>query len=695
MTGFRYRERVTRMRQAARLGEAVVPDWLGEVVRLHREPVPWAAMARATIAICGPLALAFAMGDRPVGVLVAMGGLLGTVVDKGGAYKARVKRVGSAAVLGGAAGLAVGSTIHGRGWVAVVALVVVAGVSALLSAISDTGSVTGLQLLIYASLGLGPLGGLHPWWHTAVGFVLGTVWALFLTVPGWLLSPRAAEQRSVAAVYEALAGQLRAVGQPGFAEAGPGVTSAFNAAYDSLLAARSAAAGRDRRMTYLLALLNQANLVSEAATVLDQEGQRPPPSVIEPLDSAADAIRNGRQPEIIALPWEPSPGALALQDALAGVARLMRGKAAPPTVSPAPKPPLARRATAWRHRMVGPFTRTFTLRLMACVGVAGVMSQMLPLARSYWVVLTVAIVLKPDFGSVFARAVQRGIGTVLGAVLGAVILAAVPYRPWLLVPFGVLAALLPYGQGRNYGLFATFLTPLVVVLIDLLSPTGWHLALDRLLDTLLGLAVVLLIGYAPWPLSWHAHLPGEVARTIRDVARYMQEALVTAWPHPPGKVAASGDSTRAPAADRGAAQAAAQPEYLSETGLPPSSQLRRQAYRALSDLRVEFQRTMSEPAMVSRRATAWWPALVGLEEVMDAVTATAVAIARGAAPPSPGAVRQLSTALHAVAGKVEGGTVHAAAVKLPADAPLKPVTEAVRSVLTVLASGKPPAVASR
>jgi uncharacterized membrane protein YccC len=122
------------MRGAARLREAVVPDWLAEVVRLHRAPVPWAAMGRAATAICGPLAVAFAVGQRAPGVLVALGGLLGIVADKGGPYAARVKRVGSAAVFGGAAGLAVGSFIHGRGWVAVVALVVVAGVSALLSA---------------------------------------------------------------------------------------------------------------------------------------------------------------------------------------------------------------------------------------------------------------------------------------------------------------------------------------------------------------------------------------------------------------------------------------------------------------------------------------------------------------------------------------------------------------------------------
>ena len=70
------------------------------------------------------------------------------------------------------------------------------------------------------------------------------------------------------------------------------------------------------------------------------------------------------------------------------------------------------------------------------MGAAGLVSEVLPLQRSYWVPLTVAIVFKPDYGSVFARALQRGIGTVVGAVAGAVLLALV-HGTWLLIPFGV------------------------------------------------------------------------------------------------------------------------------------------------------------------------------------------------------------------------------------------------------------------
>ena len=135
------------------LSAVVVPAWLAEVVRPRRAPVPWPEMTRAALAICVPLSVAYAAGRTSLGVLPATGGLLGTMADAGGPYLSRVKRVCSAAVFGGAAGLAIGAVTHGHGWLAVVALVAVAGVSGLLSARGDIGSVTGLQLLVYTSLG--------------------------------------------------------------------------------------------------------------------------------------------------------------------------------------------------------------------------------------------------------------------------------------------------------------------------------------------------------------------------------------------------------------------------------------------------------------------------------------------------------------------------------------------------------------
>ena len=661
----------------------VVPDWLADVVRPKKAPIPWPDMIRAVFAIWVPLAIGFITGRREIALLTAMGGLLSVMIDQGGPFRARVQRIGTAAVFGGAVGLTIGSVIHGRGWIAVIALVVIAGVSAILARLGAVGSATGLQLLIYSALGLGPLGALRPWWHTALGFIGGAVWGLVLIMPAWLLSPRGAEQSAVAGVYHAIADGLRAIGTPEVVNTRRAVTTALNRAYDTLLTGRSVASGRNELDMRLMAILNLSHQMVEAATALRSSGERPPPWVTDTIDRLADEVLTLRldetAPSFIPPPWSSSPGALALREAMVALARCISGSSTPQPAPAARQPGLRDRVRERAARLIdqligGRIAWEFTVRLMICTGVAAVFSEVLPIQRSYWVVLTVAIILKPDYGSVFSRAVQRGAGTIIGAVLGAVIIALVPYGPWLLVPFGVLAALLPYGKSRSFGLTATFLTPFVVLLIDLLSPGGWRLAEERLIDTLIACAIVLLIGYAPWPSAWSAHLPRQFADTLRAVAAYMDESLVTAWDSDPPQVT----SPLTAAANAGGAGGAAPVRR---------SGLRRQASRALSNLRAEFQRTMSEPAPVSRRATAWWPAEVGLEEVMDATTGLVVAIGRGTAPPDAKAVHQLTGTLRAVADAINAGTPPAISGELPDDPTLMPVTDAVRSVLAVLVRG--------
>jgi uncharacterized membrane protein YccC len=665
-----------------------------------------------------PLAVAFLTGRRELALLPALGALLSITIDNGGPYWERVKRIGTSAVCGGAPGLLIGMLIHGRGWVAVAVVVFVAGVSAILARLGGIGSITGLQLFVYSTLGLGALGGLRPWWHIALQWAVGVAWALLLITPGFLLSPRSAERKAVAAVYHGLAVDLRAIGTPGSGDARQRVVTALNEAYDAMLTGRASASGRSRRDMHLMAVLNASHQIVEATSTLRVTREKVPPWVSDTLDRLAGAVlaehgpgsgmlgfggfsagglrsqghgsgghglsghhlsghrrRRAGGPWLPMVPpqWSASPGALELREGLVTLEGVISGNWGAATAPPAQADSPRLRAR-FRSRLIhlgellvgGRIAWEYTIRLMLCAGVAAVLSEVLPLQRSYWLVLTVGIILKPDFGSVFARALQRAIGTIVGAVLGAVILVVVPYGPWLLLPFGVLAALLPFARARNFGLVATFLTPLVVLLIDLLDPIGWRLAEDRLVDTVLASAVVLLVGYAPWPSAWQVHLPGQFAEAVRAVADYMDEALIT-----------GSDDSAQPAREN--AQAGGLPEW--------PSRLRRRASRGLSNVRAEFQRTLSEPTAVSRRASAWWPAVVGLEEVMDAVTATAVGLGRGASPPPPAAVHKLSGALRAGADAIESDTLRRSADPLPAEPQLEPLTAAVRSVLSMLTRG--------
>src|SRR5215468_1952410 len=469
------RPRTARSPSKGEMAMMRIPGWLTEAARPARGPVPWAGMGLGALALGVPLAVGLAAGQPVKGVLMAFGGLVGAMADRIGPYPVRMRRVAFAGIFG-AAGLLAGAAIGGRGWLAVAVLVVVAGVSALLSSIGATWSTAGMFVLAYAALGTGPIGALRPLWLTLARVLAGVGWTLVLMVPGWLRHPRAVEESRVAATYRALAANLRAPGTEGFSATRQGVVTALNVAYEELIGQRAAARGRDRRLARLVALLNQARLIADAAAALTYAGEQAPPQAAARADEIAEAVLGGTAVPGIGQPSVASPGMLALYEALNGAAHVISGGRV--------DLPAAARDTDWPLGRPGPsrtlaeqvrqeFAPTFAIRLMLCVGVAAVCSEMLPLQRSYWVPLAVAVVLKPDFGSVFARALQYAAGTVIGAAVGALILAGYPPNPVLLAPVVVFAALLAYGMSRNYGLFGVFFTPLVILLIELLTHGGW------------------------------------------------------------------------------------------------------------------------------------------------------------------------------------------------------------------------------
>jgi uncharacterized membrane protein YccC len=273
---------------------------------------------------------------------------------------------------------------------------------------------------------------------------------------------------------------------------------------------------------------------------------------------------------------------------------------------PAPDPRTRLRDLA--DRTVGSAdARSFAVRLALCMAVGEIVRQNLPLPRPYWVLLTVAIVLKPDFGSVFTRAVQRGIGTLLGVLLGSAVLLVLPRNPWILAAMAVAAGILPWARAANYGVLSVFLTPLVIFLLDLASPAGTGLIRARLLDTLIGCAIVLVLGYLLWPQTWRA--PFDEA--MRSAALALDAFVEAAF-------------TGSPAERRRA---------------------RRRNYRALTELQTQLQRRLAEPPPISTRAAAWWPVIVQLERTSDAVTEAVIATRGGQPAPDPAQVEVLRRAI--------------------------------------------------
>ncbi|MFF4602669.1 FUSC family protein [Streptomyces sp. NPDC001339] len=153
-----------------------------------------------------------------------------------------------------------------------------------------------------------------------------------------------------------------------------------------------------------------------------------------------------------------------------------------------------------------PVAALYGLRVAACIASAGVLTMAVNLPRSYWIGLTIAFVLKPDFGHPLARGVMRSIGTVAGVLIaGAALAWATPGFEYLAV-ITAAAVLLPWASALNYTLQTGAVTVLILLLSEQLSHAGTAMLAPRLADSLIGIAIVAVVGHLLWPHRHHARV---------------------------------------------------------------------------------------------------------------------------------------------------------------------------------------------
>lgn len=601
---------------------AWAPEWLVRVVWPRSAPIRWAEAVHVVVALVFPLAAGMFAGSVAEGSVAFLGALAGYIADRKGPLRKRV----TYNVLGccfGLAGWVVGLRVSAAaGWLPVVVFAAVGGVGALISVVNGLLSASGFLLLVFACIGMGTSNLTLVQVPALLLFAGGGAWATAVSVLVCLVDGRRVpERQGVAEVYRAVGRLVGATGTDRVPRARSELVDAGRAAWDTLTGARARSGGRDVEFRRLAALLNAAVVLTDAAVRVARTRSSAPPGYQAWADSAADAVLRGLTP---AAPPAPPPEAAQdtavqqLQYACTAVAdRPGRPTGEPGSADflPTVPPPLGQRLTALADRVLGGRqTWEHVARMALCMAVAQMVGSVTDLYRSYWVLLTTAIVLKPDAGSVFARSVQRCLGTIVGTGIGAMVLDLVPTGP-LLLPFITLyAAMLPIAMARSFGMFAIFLTPLVVTIIDIGTRTGESLFAARILDTTIGCAIALVPGYLLWPTTWRPRLGTHTGKAARALHRYLDDALGT-------------NPARGPAA-------------------------RRHAYNTLADLRIALQRTFSEPPPMSTRAATWWPVVVQLERTADAITVTTAHCAGGCAADRH-ALHQLSRALDELATALE------------------------------------------
>ncbi len=597
------------------------PDWLVRNLQPQQAPLNRPAIARAAVAMTLPLAIGLATGHTAYGALASMGALSGVIGDTADAYRMRILNI-AIPQLFGAIGVTLGAAVYGHGWYAVATLTGIALVSGMISTIGAVASVSGLLLLLNSVIGAGlPLPG--AWWLAPVLMSGGGLLVLLLALLAWPLRSGVPERAAVANTYRTVADLLATCGDDptaAYDSARQAVTQSLNQSYDLVLARRARHHGRSPELTRLLAQLNAITPVVEAAPAVHQSGQPLPPQIRETVRHLAQAVETGYTGPIgLDLPTPTGETTRAIDHALRHAAEVVTA----PDVDPRgiddrlgrPAALRIRATRAARNVLLSSGSWRYGLRLAVCIGLAQVLVSTVPVPRSYWVALTITFVLKPDFGSVFSRALLRALGTVAGLVIAAAVLSAVPRGWWDVLVLLVLAPLIPALTPRGYGYQTMAITPVILLLSDVLNHQGTALLLPRLVDSLIGCGIALVAGYLLWPESWHTRVGDRLAEAVADTANYVETAFGTSDP--------SGAEADASARAR----------------------MRRRLYRDLSVIRTEFQRALTEPPPTGRLAAGWLPLVVAVERIVDATTAARVRVKHGAPPPSPAEVTQVALQL--------------------------------------------------
>jgi len=524
-------------------------------LRLAPDRPAYAAAARAFAAAALIAGFGVLVGDLQAVAVSYLGAACAVAFVSGGPYFHRAVAL-SAQGVGAAVGICVGALTPPMP----AALIAAAAAAGVVSGAAGTigPNAPGFGMMLSIGVAFGQFGGSSlPWWQQVAWYVAGTGLVALAALAPWLFRRGAIERRAAATMMLAAADLCAATGTVDGRRA------------RARLAATSAVA----RTTGPQA---RAQLVAFAAATMYADRETVPEEAVTAIRAAAAQIRACEPVSVRYATTSPSPGLRALADAL----------------SPQPQRLPASHVRRFRASLRAALTSTARVnaaRIGLCMGMATALTIALhERDHSFWLPLTVAVIVRPEYASVFVRTVNRVCGTVAGAAATALVLSVHPPAPVIAAAAAVSLGFAVLTAPKLYALSVVGITA-SALLSSSLTTVDPVLPVLRLLDTLAGAAIAVVFGYLLWPESRQPPAVAHLGAAVRAARLYLDEAVKT-----------PGERER--------------------------WQWRRdEAYRLAHQARASAQAAVAEPPPVGPAALRMIPAASDLEDVVDAITAVGTA----------------------------------------------------------------------
>ena len=167
----------------------------------------------------------------------------------------------------------------------------------------------------------------------------------------------------------------------------------------------------------------------------------------------------------------------------------------------------------------------FSLRVAMAISAGLLVASLLPYAaHSYWIVLTIIIILRPTFSMTKQRRGDRIIGTIIGCVLTALVIKFVASQLVILAILFLATVATPTFIYLRYRYAAIAVSIMILLQMQLVAPGNANLISERLIDTFIGAAVATVFSFVL--ASWeYQSLPRLVRQVLDANLRYMEESF--------------------------------------------------------------------------------------------------------------------------------------------------------------------------
>ncbi|MCE9515091.1 MAG: FUSC family protein [Mycobacterium sp.] len=176
-------------------------------------------------------------------------------------------------------------------------------------------------------------------------------------------------------------------------------------------------------------------------------------------------------------------------------------------------------------------TRSITvlnsLRTGLALSLAFLVTLILPVQNGLWVVLGALAVLRTSAATTRTTAVRAVAGTVIGFLAGAALIAMVGVNPvvlWSLLPVVTFGSTYVMRVGSFAASQAMF-TMQVLIVFNLMRPTGWQIGLTRIEDVVIGALVGLVVSVLLWPGGAQSAVQRAFAAAVDACSVYLRAAV--------------------------------------------------------------------------------------------------------------------------------------------------------------------------